>query len=145
MTTEATASTPLVPLVRAAVLPGLIAGGVVTIGALFAAGTAGLWGALAGTVLVTLFFAAGQVVLRAFKDIEPVLLMAIALLTYAVQVVVLLAVYAVFANSGVSDDEFSTKTFGIAVLVSTAVWMAALVRAARHERIPLYDLEGSKR
>lgn len=145
MTTETRASTPLVPLVRAAVLPGLVAGTVVTIVALLIQGAAGFWGALAGTLLVTAFFSSGQLVLRAFKSIEPVLLMAIALMTYALQVVVLIALYAVFANSGVSDDEFSTKAFGIAVLVATAVWIVALIRAAKRERIPLYELEGSQR
>ena len=42
-------------------------------------------------------------------------------------------------------DEFSTKAFGIAVLVATAVWIVALIRAAKRERIPLYELEGSQR
>ena len=69
------------------------------------------------------------------------LLLAVALMTYALQVVVLLAVYAVFANSGISEDDFSTKAFGVAVLASTAVWMVGLIRVAKRERIPLYDLE----
>ena len=49
MTTETRASTPLAPLVRAAVLPGLVAGIVIAIVALMVEGAAGLWGALAGT------------------------------------------------------------------------------------------------
>jgi ATP synthase protein I len=145
MTTETRASTPLAPLVRAAVLPGLVAGIVVALVALMVEGAAGLWGALAGAVLVTAFFGSGQLVLRAFKQIEPMFLMAIALMTYALQVVVLIVLYAVFANSDVSEDQFSTKAFGVAVLVSTAVWIVALIRAAKRERIPLYELEGSQR
>jgi hypothetical protein len=145
MTTEVKASRPLAPLVRAVALPGLVVGLVVAIVATITSGAAGLWGALAGTLLVSLFFLSGQLVLRKSKGIEPVLLMAVALLTYAAQVVVLLAVYAVFANSGVSEDDFSTKAFGVAVLASTAFWMAGLFRVARRERIPLYDLEGSQR
>lgn len=145
MTTEASASTPLAPLVRAAVLPGLLVGLVVAVGAVINEGSAGLWGALAGTFLVGVFFLSGQLALRAFKGIEPALLLAVALLTYALQVVVLLAVYAAFANSGISDDDFSTKAFGVAVLAGTAVWMAGLFWVAKHERIPLYDLEGSQR
>ena len=73
------------------------------------------------------------------------LLIAIALMTYALQVVVLIGLYAVFANSGVSEDQFSTKAFGVAVLASTVVWIVGVIRAAKRERIPLYDLEGSQR
>ena len=145
MTTETRASTPLVPLVRAAVLPGLAVGVVVAVAATVIWGLAGLWGALAGALLVTAFFGSGQLILRAFKNIEPVLLMALALMTYALQVVVLIALYAVFANSDVSEDQFSTKAFGLAVLASTVVWIVALIRVAKRERIPLYDLEGSQR
>jgi ATP synthase protein I len=145
MTTEARASTPLVPLVRAAVLPGLAVGGAVSLVALLIEGSGGFWGAVSGTLLVTAFFATGQVVLHAFKNTDPGFLLIIALLTYALQVVVLLAIYVGFANGGTSRDEFSTKAFGVAVLASTAVWIFGLIRVAKRERIPLYDLEGSQR
>lgn len=140
MTTEARAMTPLAPLARAAALPSLAVGAVVAVIAFLVVGSPGLVAAIAGTLLVTAFFATGQVVLYAVRDIYPGLLLVIALLTYALQVVVLLAIYAAFQRSGATADNFSTTAFGWSVLASTAVWTVGLIRVAKRERIPLYEL-----
>lgn len=139
MTTANPALTRPAPWVRAAVLPSAAAGLLTAGVAAGVSGEPGLWGSLVGLVLVTGFFSLGQLVLSVFRSIEPTLLMVIALTTYGLQVVVLLAVYATFARHPSWDEQVSTQALGTTVLVCTMVWLTGLVWASRKERIPLFE------
>ena len=139
MTTARSAAPRRAPWVRAAVLPSLVVGLLATAVSAAADGSAGAWGALLGLVLVTGFFVLGQVVLSVLRSIEPVMLLLVALMTYGLQIVVLLAVYASFQRHPSWGDAVSTQALGITVLACTAVWLVGIVWASRRERILLFE------
>lgn len=145
MTTAALARTPTAPLVRAAVLPGLLVGLVAAGVAALVDGTAGFWGALLGAGLVTGFFTLGQVVLNIVRSALPALFLLVGLMTYLMQVVILLAVFASFSRNEQWADSVSPTALGFTIIVCTAVWTVGLVVASTRERIVLYDLAGDER
>jgi len=144
MTTEARATTPLAPMARAAALPSLVVGLAVALVALMVDGSGAFWSALAGSLLASAFFATGQIVLYLLRSVPPATLLLVALLTYVLQVVVLLAVYASFVRDADPASAFSATAFGVAIIACTAVWIVGLIRVAKRERIPLYQLGGDQ-
>ena len=124
---------------------GLVAGAVCTAMAAALVGASGAWGAMVGAVLVVGFFGSGQVVLRVARDVPPALLLLVAVLTYTLQAVALLALYAAFARRPAWNELISTDALGVTALVCTLTWTTALVLAARNSRMPVYDADGSGR
>jgi len=131
-------------VMRSAVAPGLVAAMGCTIIALAVAGTPGLFGALVGAACVLGFFGFGQLVLEVFRSITPSMLLVIALMTYLLQVVALLAVYALFQDNPKWQQSISTTSLAVTAMVCTMIWMAGLVHAARRERIPLFETSESR-
>lgn len=106
------------------------------------AGGRGLAGALLGAGLVLTFFLLGHLVLTLLRDIEPSLYLVIALLTYVLQVVALLAVFGSFSAW---SDSVSAPALGLTIVACTIAWTTAMVAASRRQRIPLFDLEQGAR
>jgi ATP synthase protein I len=144
MTTADMAKTPLAPLVRVAILPGLGVGAASAVVAFIAVGVPGFLGALLATVLVTGFFTLGQLVLHVVRWLDPAALFIIAMLTYVMQVVVLLAVFASFRNNDAWGGTVSAKVAGITIIVLAVTWSFGLLAAARRGRTLVYDLEGGR-
>ncbi len=140
MTTAGTPAKPLAPLLRAAVVPSLAAGLACAFVAAATAGTRAVWGAALGTTLVVGFFWVGQATLNAVRWSGPGTFFVIAVLTYTLQVVVLLAVLASFRRHDGWDAYVSTTAMGVTIIVTTAVWTVGLIVAAMRERVVLYDL-----
>ncbi len=131
------------PVLRSAVLPSLVVGALCSVVALLVDGDEGFLGAAVGALCVVAFFGFGQLVLQVFRDIAPSLLLVIALMTYLLQVVALVAVYVAIQDNQAWQAAISTTALGVTAIVTTMVWMAGLVHAARRERIPLFETEGS--
>jgi ATP synthase protein I len=129
-------------LVRTAVVLCLVAGVVSAIASTLAVGVDGLYGALVGTGVVLVFFGLGHVVLMMLRDIEPSMLLLVAMLTYLLQVVCLLAVFASFATW---SGDISTRALGLTIIACTICWTVGLVLSSRRQRIPLFDLGGEAR
>ena len=142
MTTALIATTRRTPLVRTALVPCLVVGTAAAMVAWTTTGSAGLLGAAVGTVLVVGFFGLGQLILTVCRDVSPPLLFVVALMSYLLQVVALLAVFAAFQRHPEWSDHASPRVVGLTLLACTLVWTSGLVLAARQERIPLYDLGG---
>lgn len=142
MTTAGTPDRPLAPLVRLALVPSVVAGLGCAALAASTAGSEAMWGALLGTVLVTGFFWFGQVVLHALRTIAPGLFLVVGLLTYTLQVVALLAVFASFQRGAGWAEQVSGTALGVTVIVCTAIWTVGLVVASHFSRVPLYDASG---
>lgn len=106
------------------------------------AGRAGLAGGALGAGLVLTFFLVGHGVLTLFRDIDPTLYLVIALLTYVLQVVALLAVFGSFSAW---SDSVSAPSLGLTIIACTVAWTTAMVAASRRQRIPLFDLEQGAR
>ena len=142
MTTAGTPVRPLAPLLRAAVLPSLVVGTACAVAGAATAGADALAGALLGTALVVGFFWAGQATLEAVRSVGPALFLVVALLTYTLQVVVLLAVFASFRRNETWSEHVSTTALGITVIVCTGVWSVGVIVASRQQRVPIYDVGG---
>ena len=142
MTTAGTTDRPLAPLMRMALVPSVVAGLVCAAVYAAAAGSDAMWGALSGTVLVTGFFWFGQVVLHALRTIAPGLFLVVGLLTYTLQVVALLAVFASFRRGEGWAEHVSGTALGVTVIVCTAIWTVGLVVASYFSQLPLYDASG---
>ena len=139
MTTAGTPERPLAPLWRVALVPSVVAGLACAAVGAGTVGSAAMWGALLGTVIVTGFFWFGQVVLYALRSIEPGLFLVVGLLTYVLQVVALLAVFASFRRGQGWTEQVSGRSLGVTVIVCTAIWTVGLVVASHFSRVPLYD------
>ena len=140
MTTADKTGTRRAPVVRAAVLPSVFIGLACSVVGATTAGNAAVSGALLGTVLVVGFFGLGHVVLSLAKPCSPSLFLVIGLLTYALQVVVLLAVLASFARHPGWTQTVDTTALAGAVIACTACWTVGLVVAALRQRALLYDV-----
>ncbi len=144
MTTARTTYQRPAPVARFAVGPSLVTGLVCSLVGLVSAGSAGLYGALLGLGCVVAFFGFGHIVLETFRTIAPTFYLVIALLTYVLQVVALLGVFALFATRQKWQDTVSTTGLGLTIIACTMVWMAGLVLAARRERILLFETGGDR-
>ena len=147
MTTARTATTasPLMLLVRAALVPSVCGGTVCGLVFLATDGSAGAAGSVMGAVLVIAFFCLGRLVLEAMRVTDAWVYLVIALLTYGLQVVALLALFAAFQRNPSWETSVSPTALGVTVIVCTVVWTTGLVIASRRERTPLYDLGGRAR
>lgn len=145
MTTASSAAHRPAPVVRAAVLPSVVAGLVCAGLATILAGRPGLYGALAGALLVAAFLGFGHLTLQLMSVVNPQFQLGIALLTYGLQVVALLAVYAAFSKNPAWTEAVSARAVGVTIMVCAIVWSAGRVIAAGRERRPLFDTEDGRR
>ncbi len=144
-TTVRNATERTAPTVWAALVPSLIIGSACVSVGLVAAGTAGGWGAGIGAMLVVGFFWLGQAALNVVRFFAPGLFLVFALLTYLLQVVLLLAVFASFQRNPGWSDRISPTALGLTVIACTVAWTVGLIVADRQQRTPLYDDGGGAR
>lgn len=98
----------------------------------------GLVGALAGTLLVLAFAAAGHAVQRRSASLPPVTVFGVVMLSYLVKVTLLAAVVVAFRDTALFDN----RLFAAAVLACTLVWLAAELRAFTKAKILYVDPHG---
>ena len=138
--TTARSTRRAVPVGRAVVLPSLVVGLICALAGLLAEGSSGLYGGLIGVGLVVGFFWLGRAALLVVRDVTPEVFLVFGLLTYLLQVVVLLAVFAGFRRHDEWSDAVSTTTLGLTIIACTVVWTVGLIIASRRDRSPIYDL-----
>ena len=95
---------------------------------------------LASTVLVVVVIGFGVFVLNTVASVMPGATVLVALVTYALQLVVMAAVVLQLVRSGMMADTLDRRWFGGGVAVATLAWMVAQIVAATRARIPVYDL-----
>ncbi|MDN4174309.1 hypothetical protein QWY28_15200 [Nocardioides sp. SOB77] len=118
------------------VVAGLLAA---VVGAL-ADGRPAAYGALVGTALVVVVFAFGSATVHAVAGLLPAASLIVALLTYALQLLVVLVVLSALDGSGAVGDTLSRGWLAGAVIVGTLAWTTVQVVLAGRVRIPVYDL-----
>ncbi len=105
-------------IIRGAALPTALVGLGVT-GIVWALqGSSGGIGALLGTVVVVVFFMAGQLVLGAVLKTNPQAGLMVAMTLYIVKIGVLLGLLLMLRGT----TAFDTKTFALTILACTLVW-----------------------
>lgn len=140
-----TGASPWSLILRTSLFPTLATGAVCILIFFALDGVAGVAGAAMGMSLVIGFFGLGRLVLELMRATEAILYLIIALLTYGLQVVGLLALFAGFQRNPSWETRVSTTALGVTVIVCTLAWTTGLVVASRCERTPLYDLASDGR
>ncbi|QIK75909.1 hypothetical protein [Nocardioides piscis] len=118
-----------------------VAVGLVLVGvaAVLAGATAALSAAI-GVGLVVSVVSFGVFVVNTVASIMPSATVLVALVTYALQLVVMAAVVLGLARSGMLDGSLDRRWLGGGVALAALVWMIAQIVGAMRARIPLYDL-----
>ena len=109
------------------------------------AGSAAALGALVGSALVLGFFGLGASVVNAVASVSPTASLLVALLTYALEVVALGAVFVALRRSGALAGTVDRGWLGGVVIAATLVWLVSQIFAETRSRHPIYDEEASAR
>lgn len=146
MTTESRTSprTGLSP-VLGALASGAVAVLVLLVVAALVEGRPGVVGVAAGGVLTLVVFALGLAAVGFVARLLPGASLLVALMTYALQLLVLAAVVGAIDGAGIGADTLSRGWFATAVIVVTLAWLVGQLVAATRQRIPVYDLSSAER
>lgn len=109
----------------------------------FAGGADAARGALVGTLLAVGVFAFGAVTVEGVSTVMPSASLLVALLTYALQVVLMALVLVALDGSGALDHGLDGGWVGGAVIAATVCWLIAQVVLTTRRRIPVFDLPES--
>lgn len=126
-------------LLDAAVV-ALVLGLGAAVAAAFADGSSAAYGALAGTALVLGVLGFGAVVVNTVAGLMPAASLMVALLTYALQVVLMGVLFAALSGSGLLDDTLDRSWLAGVVIGGTFGWLTTQVVLTARLRIPAYDL-----
>ncbi|OIJ90641.1 hypothetical protein [Streptomyces monashensis] len=121
-------------------VPTAVAGVITVAVSAAVAGGKGALGAAVGTLLAILFMGVGLYVLQWTAKTLPQLFQMMGLLLYVAQLLLLLIFVAVFKDTSL----FNPKTFAVALVVATVVWMAAQARAHMKAKIFYVDPDSEK-
>lgn len=118
---------------------------------LLGAGAAALWwgseaalGTLVGTLMVVAIFALGSLTVNAVAGRLPAASLLFALLTYALQLMLMALAFAMLEESGLLDGTLDRRWVGGAVIGGTLIWVVAQIMLTTRRRIPIYDLTPSE-
>ena len=140
MTTESKPGTRTrVSPLLGAVAAGAVAVLVLVVAAALTDGRPAVVGAASGGVLTLVVFAVGVAAVGAVARLLPAASLLVALLTYALQLLVLALVVAAIQRAGVGAETLSRGWFAAGVIAVTMLWLVGQVVAATRQRIPLYD------
>lgn len=129
-------------LVRSAALTAVLAVLVAVVAALSSGAPAAL-GVLAGTSLGLVVLLGGSLLVDAVAGILPAASLLVAMLTFTLQLLVVLLAFVALEDSGVLGDQLSRDWLGGAVIAATMVWLAVQVRLQLTARTPVYDLSSA--
>lgn len=111
---------------------------VTVLGATLAGSPAAL-GASVGGGLAVLAFAFGSTTVTAAVRLAPQVALAVAMTTYLLEVVAVLAVFAALRSSGLLGDTLSPEWLAGGVVAATLVWTTSQMVLAARARVPVYD------
>ncbi|HSU02098.1 MAG TPA: hypothetical protein VLK03_06075 [Nocardioides sp.] len=144
MTTESKPGTRTgFPPLLGAVAAGAVAVLVLVVVASLTDGRPAVVGAAAGGVLTLTVFALGIAVVGAVARVLPAASLMVALMTYALQLLVLALGITALDRAGVGPETLSRGWFAAGVIAVTVLWMAGQLVAATRQRIPVYDTVGA--
>lgn len=103
-------------------------------------GAAAAWSVLLGTALVTVVFSGGAAAVNVVSGLMPEAALMIALLTYFLQVLVVLVALAALTDSAVLEERLDRGWVAGSVIGATLIWMAGQVAVTVRARIPIFDL-----
>lgn len=125
---------------RTPVLVTVAIGLVLGVAAGLTTGGPGVWGVLVGVVLTCASLGLGSLVLAWVTEVSPAMSLVVALMTYTLQVVLLLAAYVVLQSSPEARDAVAGPWLGGTVIATTVAWLALQVSGLVRSRQPYFDL-----
>lgn len=141
MTTESKQDTrPGASVLLLAAAAAFVTGVLMTLVAWLVSDATAVRSVVLSTLLVVVVIGFGVFVLNTVASIMPGATVLVALVTYALQLVVMAAVVLQLVRSGMMADTLDRRWFGGGVAVATLAWMVAQIVAATRARIPVYDL-----
>lgn len=141
MTTESKQDTrPGASVLLGAAAAAFVTGVLMTLVAWLVSDATAVRSVVLSTLLVVVVIGFGVFVLNTVASIMPGATVLVALVTYALQLVVMAAVVLQLVRSGMMADTLDRRWFGGGVAVATLAWMVAQIVAATRARIPVYDL-----
>ncbi len=126
-----------------AVGAGAVAVLVLVVAAALTDGRPAVVGAAAGGVLTLVVFASGIVVVGLVARLMPAASLLVALMTYALQLLVLALCITAIDRAGVGAETLSRGWFAAGVIAVTVLWMVGQVVAATRQRIPAYTISAA--
>jgi hypothetical protein len=129
--------------VLGALAAGAVAVLVLGVVAGLADGRPGAVGAGVGGVVTLIVFALGVAAVGFVARLLPGASMLVALMTYALQLLVLAVVVTAIDRAGVDPATLSRGWFAAGVIVVTLAWVVGQLVAATRQRIPVYDLSST--
>lgn len=118
----------------------LVLGGLIALVGWSVQGSAAGLGALVGTALVVAVCAGGALLVNAVAGALPTASLLIALLTYTLQVLLLVVAFVVLERSGLLTGTLDRRWVGGSAIAATLEWLVAQVVLTLRTRIPAYDL-----
>lgn len=141
-TTTPTAGAPFAAMLRGALLPSALAGGLAGVVLVVVRGSGAAAGAALGLIVSLAFFASGMVLMsRLVRSSSPHAFLAVAMTVYLGQVLLLLLFLIAFKDAEWVDG----RALGLVALVVTLAWQAFAMIALRKARIPVYDEPSASR
>jgi ATP synthase protein I len=134
-----TTSKHLHPLAVAAAA-GVLSGAVVVLVAGVVTGSSGAAGAALGAFVTLAVFAFGAGSVDLASRIQPRAALVVALVTYGLQVVVLVAFFAGLRRSGLLGESLEPRWLAVAVVVVTLTWTALQIVAWQRRGTPVETL-----
>lgn len=125
-------------IARTTALVAVLLSGVVVAG--FLRGDAAGAGALVGAGLVLGVLGLGSLSVSVIARLMPAASLLFALLTYTLQLVVLLAVFVALERSGALGETLDREWVGGTLIAGTIGWMIVQLTVATRARIPAFDL-----
>jgi hypothetical protein len=108
-------------------------------------GRTGAVGAAVGAAMTLVFFLVGLSSVHLVRRSHPSLMMLVGLMTYGLQCVALLAVFAAVRRDEDIDQTLSADALGVTIIACTLTFTVGQILAARRDRTPLYDDPGGAR
>lgn len=112
--------------------------------ALMVSGRDAALGALVGSLGVLVVCATGSLLVDTVARLVPAASLMFALLTYTLQVLVMLLLFTGLDQSDLLDSTLDREWLGAAAIAATLAWLGSQLVLTTRLRIPLYDLPASE-
>jgi ATP synthase protein I len=124
---------------RSALLAAAAGAAMIALGGILS-GAKGLLGAALGVALVAVFFAVSVLAVRRASRVSPQAMMATAIATYVLKILILLVLVARFGTT----TAFNGRFFGLTAVVCILVWSGAQVMWSLRLKVPYVEPDGER-
>jgi uncharacterized membrane protein len=121
---------------RGAVIPASVTGVITTIVMTFLRGRSGFVGGVVAEFIVIIFFAIHLIISKYSRNLEPIMTMALVLISYFTKLIVLGA-FLLFVVNLIPHRVLDRLSFGVGAIAITFAWLAGELRAFLKLRLHL--------